>query len=51
MEIQKDKYVFTGQTGVGKSTLINRMLPDLSLKTQPISKALGRRTEERSKEK
>jgi len=42
MEIQKDKYVFTGQTGVGKSTLINRMLPDLSLKTQPISKALGR---------
>lgn len=37
-----DKYVFTGQTGVGKSTLINRIIPDLELKTQAISKALGR---------
>ncbi len=40
--LTKDKYVFTGQTGVGKSTLINRLLPELNLKTQPISKALGR---------
>ncbi|MGL5021564.1 MAG: ribosome small subunit-dependent GTPase A [Mycoplasmatales bacterium] len=40
--IKKDKYVFTGQTGVGKSTLINKLLPELNIKTQPISKALGR---------
>ncbi len=40
--LTKDKYVFTGQTGVGKSTLINRLIPELNLKTQPISKALGR---------
>ncbi|MGL4588707.1 MAG: ribosome small subunit-dependent GTPase A [Mycoplasmatales bacterium] len=39
---QKDKYVITGQTGVGKSTLINRLIPDLELKTQEISKALNR---------
>ena len=36
------KFVFTGQTGVGKSTLINRLIPDLDLKTNEISKALGR---------
>jgi ribosome biogenesis GTPase len=40
--IMRDKYVFTGQTGVGKSTLINLLLPGLDIKTQPISKALGR---------
>jgi ribosome biogenesis GTPase len=40
--ILRDKYVFTGQTGVGKSTLINQLLPGLDIKTQPISKALGR---------
>ncbi len=40
--IQNDKYVFTGQTGVGKSTLINKLLPGLNLETQAISKALGR---------
>ena len=40
--IKRDKYVFTGQTGVGKSTLINQLLPGLDIKTQPISKALGR---------
>ncbi len=40
--ISQDKYVFTGQTGVGKSTLINKLLPDLNLETQAISKALGR---------
>ncbi len=40
--IMNDKYVFTGQTGVGKSTLINKLLPGLNLETQEISKALGR---------
>ncbi len=40
--IKNDKYVFTGQTGVGKSTLINKLLPALNLQTQEISLALGR---------
>jgi ribosome biogenesis GTPase len=34
--------VLTGQSGVGKSSLINRLDPDIVLKTQEISKALGR---------
>ena len=34
--------VFTGQTGVGKSTLLNSLDKDLNLKTGEISKALGR---------
>lgn len=34
--------VFTGQTGAGKSTLINRIDETLLLKTGEISKALGR---------
>lgn len=34
--------VFTGQTGAGKSTLLNRLDINLNLKTNEISKALGR---------
>ncbi|WAA13650.1 ribosome small subunit-dependent GTPase A [Fervidibacillus halotolerans] len=34
--------VFAGQSGVGKSTLINALRPDLQLKTSTISKHLGR---------
>ena len=32
----------SGQTGVGKSTFINNILPDLNLKTDEISYSLGR---------
>lgn len=39
----KDKIsVLTGQSGVGKSSLLNRLNPDFVLRTQEISKALGR---------
>ena len=34
--------VLTGQSGVGKTSLLNRLNPDFVLKTQEISKALGR---------
>ncbi|WP_338984737.1 ribosome small subunit-dependent GTPase A [Spiroplasma endosymbiont of Diplazon laetatorius] len=34
--------VFTGQTGAGKSTTLNHIIPDLFEKTQEISKALNR---------
>ena len=33
---------FTGNSGVGKSTLMNNILPQLQLKTDEISKKLGR---------
>lgn len=34
--------IFTGQTGAGKSTLINHLAPGLDLATGEISKSLGR---------
>ncbi|MGT2666784.1 ribosome small subunit-dependent GTPase A [Streptococcus rifensis] len=34
--------VFMGQTGVGKSTLLNRIAPELGLETGAISDSLGR---------
>lgn len=34
--------VLSGQSGVGKSSMINRLSPEFSLQTQEISKALGR---------
>ncbi len=34
--------VLTGQTGAGKSSLLNRLDPNLKLETNEISKALGR---------
>lgn len=33
---------FTGNTGVGKSTLLNRIYPDFAIETGAISKKLGR---------
>ena len=42
-QILKDKTsVLTGQTGVGKSSLLNRLEKELNLPTGEISKALGR---------
>lgn len=40
--LQNKKFLFVGQSGVGKSTLINDLCPELNLKTQAISKALNR---------
>lgn len=42
-QIFKDKVsVFAGQTGAGKSSLLNALNPDFDLETNTISKALGR---------
>lgn len=40
--LDKKVTVFMGQTGVGKSTLLNRIAPDLALETGQISDSLGR---------
>ena len=43
MRLFKDKVsFFTGQSGVGKSSLLNQLVPDLELKTGVISNVLGR---------
>ncbi len=42
-QILKNKItIFSGQTGAGKSSLINEIIPGFTLKTQEISYALGR---------
>ncbi|MFI3206042.1 MAG: ribosome small subunit-dependent GTPase A [Clostridia bacterium] len=41
-EFKNSISAFTGNSGVGKSTLINAMFPNLSLETGDISKKLGR---------
>lgn len=40
--IKGNTVVLTGQTGAGKSSLINKLNPDFNLATGEISKALGR---------
>lgn len=40
--LKNKKVVLAGQTGAGKSSLLNRLDESLNLKTSPISKALGR---------
>ncbi len=39
--LNNKKTVITGQSGVGKSTLINTLIPDLNIQTMEISKASG----------
>lgn len=40
--LKNKKVVLAGQTGAGKSSLLNRLDESLNLKTSPISNALGR---------
>lgn len=40
--LEKKITVFMGQTGVGKSTLLNKIAPELALETGQISDSLGR---------
>ena len=40
--IENKTLVLTGQTGAGKSSLLNKLNPDFNLNTNAISKALGR---------
>ncbi len=43
MDLLKDKVsAFTGNTGVGKSTLLNSLFPELEITTAEISRKLGR---------
>ena len=43
LDLMKDRVsIFIGNTGVGKSTLLNRLFPDLALRTAAISNKLGR---------
>jgi ribosome biogenesis GTPase len=47
LEMLRDKLstgtsILVGQSGVGKSSMINRLLPDLDLRTQEISNATGK---------
>ncbi|MGY3724811.1 ribosome biogenesis GTPase [Granulicatella balaenopterae] len=41
-DLSDELVVFMGQSGVGKSTLINHFIPELSLETAEISSHLGR---------
>jgi ribosome biogenesis GTPase / thiamine phosphate phosphatase len=40
--LENNSTVLAGQSGVGKSTLLNTLLPELNLKTDEISHSLGR---------
>src|SRR5699024_7503106 len=40
--LEDELTVVTGQSGVGKSTLLNALKPELQLETQSISSSLGR---------
>ena len=41
-EIENKVVVLAGQSGAGKSTFLNKLIPNLNLETSPISKSLGR---------